>query len=343
MIVQPALPPTPLNVHPHQTSTVVAHERVWQTYVIRPGDTVWEIAARAHTTVEAIVDRNDLPGGGALIRPGQRLQIPGSATSASKPKPAPSTTGKSITKPATRTTTYVVRSGDTLGAIAARLGTSVDVLTRINQLANPHRIHIGQRLLVPGTGSSVPGKTLSSAATSTPKKAATPAKAPAKPHRKVPNTFLGRTYPAAVAEAAADNRDALAKIKVPSREQTKALITTVAKRHGVDPSLALAVGWQESGWDQRQVSPANAIGTMQVIPSSGQWASTLIGRRLNLMEPEDNITAGVVILRALLRMASSEDQAIAGYYQGLASVRSNGMYADTIRYVHNVQALRDRL
>ncbi len=331
MIVQPALPPTPLNVHPHLTSTVLAHARVWQTYVVRPGDTVWEIAARAHTTVEAIVGRNDLPRGGALIRPGQRLQIPGAPASADTPPAAPSTAGKPVTKSPTRTTTYIVRDGDTLSAIAARIGASVDVLSRINKLANPHRIHIGQRLLVPRAGSAK--------ATTANK----PAPARGKPARKVPNTFLGRTYPAAVAEAAADNRAALAKVAVPSREQTKALISTVAKRHGVDPSLALAVGWQESGWDQRQVSPANAIGIMQVIPSSGQWASTLIGRKLNLMEPEDNVTAGVVILRTLLRMASSEDQAIAGYYQGLGSVRSNGMYADTVRYVRNVQALRDRL
>ena len=34
--------------------------------------------------------------------------------------------------------------------------------------------------------------------------------------------------------------------------------------------------------------------------------------------------------------------AIAGYYQGLASVRSRGMYEDTQRYVANVQALRSR-
>jgi LysM repeat protein len=341
MIVQPALPPAPLTVQPHLTPTVLARTQEWQSYVVRPGDTVWEIAARAHTTVEAIVSRNDLPRGGALIRPGQRLQIPGAATSASTPKPATSA-GKAVTKPATRTTTYVVRSGDTLGAIAARLRTSVDVLTRINRLANPHRIHIGQRLLIPVAGSAAATKT-PSGAHSTPRKATTPAKAPAKPARNVPNTFLGRTYPAAVAEAAADNREALAKIKVPTREQTKALIITVAKRHGVDPTLALAVGWQESGWDQRQVSPANAIGIMQVIPSSGQWASTLLGRKLNLMEPEDNVTAGVVILRTLLRMATSEDQAIAGYYQGLGSVRSHGMYADTVRYVRNVQALRQRM
>ena len=82
------------------------------------------------------------------------------------------------------------------------------------------------------------------------------------------------------------------------------MIVATARRHGVDPRLALAVGWQESGWNQRQVSVANAIGVMQVIPSSGQWASEMAGRRLNLLNTQDNITAGVVILRSLTRSAN---------------------------------------
>jgi soluble lytic murein transglycosylase-like protein len=111
----------------------------------------------------------------------------------------------------------------------------------------------------------------------------------------------------------------------------------------VDPKLALAVGWQESGWNQRQVSVANAIGVMQVIPSSGQWASDMAGRPLNLLRTQDNITAGVVILRSLTRSAKNLDQAIAGYYQGLYSVQQHGMYADTKVYVASIKAHRARM
>jgi soluble lytic murein transglycosylase-like protein len=121
------------------------------------------------------------------------------------------------------------------------------------------------------------------------------------------------------------------------------MIVSTARRHGVDPSLALAVAWQESGWNQRQVSVANAIGTMQVIPSSGEWASQMVGRRLNLLNTQDNITAGVVILRALMRGAHSPKEAIAGYYQGLASVQKSGMYADTKGYVAAVLAHKARM
>jgi soluble lytic murein transglycosylase-like protein len=107
----------------------------------------------------------------------------------------------------------------------------------------------------------------------------------------------------------------------------------------VDPELALAVSWQESGWKQRVVSPANAIGTMQVIPSTGKFASSLVGRKLDLLKPQDNVTAGVVLLNRLAS-AAKLDIAVAGYYQGLGGVRRNGMYPDTKQYVKSVLRLK---
>ncbi len=77
---------------------------------------------------------------------------------------------------------------------------------------------------------------------------------------------------------------------------------------------------------------------MQVIPSSGDWASQLVGRKLNLLDPYDNATAGVAIIRYLQTNASSKDQGIAGYYQGLGGVRKYGMYPDTKNYVAKVKA-----
>ena len=85
------------------------------------------------------------------------------------------------------------------------------------------------------------------------------------------------------------------------------------------------------------------IGTMQVIPTSGDWASQLAGRRLDLLDTQDNITAGVVIIRALQVSAEDREQAIAGYYQGLRSVRTQGMFKDTKQYVAAVLAHYKRL
>ena len=80
----------------------------------------------------------------------------------------------------------------------------------------------------------------------------------------------------------------------------QAKVAATARAMGVDPALAQAVAFQESGFNHAVVSPANAIGTMQVIPSSGEWASELVGRQLNLLNPDDNVVAGVAILRALV-------------------------------------------
>jgi N-acetylmuramoyl-L-alanine amidase len=119
------------------------------------------------------------------------------------------------------------------------------------------------------------------------------------------------------------------------------MIVTAASRYGVDPSLALAVAYRESGFHQHRVSAANAIGVMQIVPSAGAWASTVVGRRLDLLDVEDNITAGVVLLSCLMAIAP-EALAVAGYYQGLSSVRRAGLLPDTQRYVTAVQTLRSR-
>ena len=156
----------------------------------------------------------------------------------------------------------------------------------------------------------------------------------------VPNTFLGFSYPAAVVSSANENKALLNASPVPSREQMKTIVADTARRMGVDPSLALAFAFQESSFDHRSVSPANAIGTMQVIPSSGEWASDLVGRPLNLLDPYDNATAGIAIIRQLTRTSPDLDTAIAGYYQGQYSVSKYGMYDDTKQYVASIKALQ---
>ena len=172
---------------------------------------------------------------------------------------------------------------------------SVTRLAKLNDLSTRDFIHPGSTLKV--TGSSSPAK-----------KASRPA--------KKNNTFAGRTYADHIVDAADRNRSTLAARSVPSRDATKDKITRISRQHGVDPSLALAISYQESGWDQRQVSVANAVGAMQVIPSSGEWASQMAGRDLDLLDTDDNITAGVLLLKVLTQQADTTSEAIAGYYQG---------------------------
>lgn len=342
----PALPPT-AGLPAHVTKASPAPHG-WTGYRVQRGDTLIALAARFGTTPSALAAHNRITNPRAL-QAGQRLEVPRgapakkSATSgARKPttkRPAVTTSAKRSPRSRTALLGVRVHSGQTLSGIAVTYRTSVPALLKANRMSST-RIYAGQRLVVPVTASHpalTANKHPTKKATSRPT-AKAKAKAPA-----APNTFGSTVYPQAVANAAARNRSTLAALPVPNRTQTRDLIVVTARQHGVDPKLALAISWQESGWNHRQVSVANAIGIMQVIPAGGQWASDLTGRRLNLLDPRDNVTAGVVMLRALGRATGSEDLMIASYYQGLSSVTSRGMYTDTRQYVRNVKALKGRM
>jgi LysM repeat protein len=274
------------------------------THTVVRGDTVSALAVRYGTTVSAIVSANRLDAR-ALIRIGQRLTIPGTPAASAPAAPA---------APA-RAGTHTVVAGDTVSAIAARYGTTVSAVVSANGLNSRAVIRVGQRLAIPGGRSG-----------------ASPAA------NLVGSSLLGRTYSGPVVSAANANKAALLDMAVPSRAEMREIVASTARQMGVDPALALAVAQNESGFDARAVSPANAVGTMQVIPSSGQWASDLVGRRLDLLDPRDNVVAGVAILRQLVRSAPNLDTAIAGYYQGLAGVLRHGMYSDTRSYVAKTKA-----
>ena len=204
---------------------------------------------------------------------------------------------------------YVVRPGDALYTIAARQHASWRAIARVNHLPSSLMVVIGQRLRIPHwvhTSSS--------------------------PHTGGATTGTSR------ANAVFGNR------WVPSRDAMAATIRATARRWGVDPRLALGISYEESGFNQRNVSVVGAIGAMQVMPSTGLFVGQdIVHRHLDLLNGQDNATAGVALLAVLLRETKGDERlAAAGYYQGLASVRSRGMYRDTKQYVANVLALRNR-
>ncbi|MGI6679245.1 MAG: LysM peptidoglycan-binding domain-containing protein [Dehalobacterium sp.] len=109
-----------------------------RTYVVQPGDTLFAIARRFGTTVEAIVELNNIADPDD-IAPGQRLLIP-------QPTPTPSPTPTPTPRPPR---TYVVQPGDTLFAIARRFGTTVEAIVELNNIADPDDIAPGERILIP--------------------------------------------------------------------------------------------------------------------------------------------------------------------------------------------------
>ncbi|WP_457966723.1 LysM peptidoglycan-binding domain-containing protein [Arthrobacter sp. D1-29] len=303
------------------------------SYTVKPGDTLGAIAFRHGVGLSEVLSWNGL-NMRSIIYPGQKIKVtagggapapasaPQPAAAPAAPAPAPAPASAPVSAPAG---SYTVKAGDTLSAIASRHGVKLSDVLSANQLSMTSVIYPGNKLVIPGAGA---GSSLQPAS-SQPAASVTPL---------VPSTFLGFTYPAAVVSSANENKALLNASPVPSREQMRTIVADTARQMGVEPSLALAFAHQESGFDQRAVSPANAIGTMQVIPASGQWASDLVGRKLNLLDPYDNATAGVAIISRLIATSKDMDTAIAGYYQGQYSVSKYGMYDDTKAYVAAIKA-----
>lgn len=125
---------------------------------------------------------------------------------------------------------------------------------------------------------------------------------------------------------------------------SSAEIAQVAAANGVPGALAAAIAWQESGFNNAMVSPANARGVMQVMPGTWDWVQqNLAASPLDPSSPHDNVHAGVLYLGNLLRETGGDQGlAVAAYYQGLGSVRAQGIFPETQRYVDDVLALRAR-
>jgi LysM repeat protein len=208
--------------------------------------------------------------------------------------------------------TYTVRPGDTLDGIAARFHVSPATVARRNHLPGSLMVIIGQRLVIA--------------------------------HRSAP-TSTGTAPPTGGIGTAAARHDraVLAGRSEPSTTEVASMIRSTAARWGLDPRLALAISYQESGFNMRVVSGVDAVGAMQIMPYTGTYLSDdVLHRHLDLMDAQDNVTAGVALLSLLVHESNSERLAAAGYYQGLQSVRDNGMLPDTKQYVADVLALRQR-
>jgi LysM repeat protein len=258
---------------------------------------------------------------------------------------------------------HKVRRGDTLSELAVKYGTSVEALRELNNLPGNNLIIIGQTLKVGRvptvTKKTQPAKLKRVTVRYTVRRNDSVIKIAnhfsADPHwlarvNNLPRSMVihpgqrlvvGSVFVRSTPKARSKTSRMAPPPRV-SKAYARSLVVREAKRAGMDPALALAVAYNESGFQQHVVSSVGAVGVMQVMPTTGAWvAKYLVKRPLNLRKVEDNVVAGVHYLAMLLRMAK-KDEAIAGYYQGLTSVRNRGMYDDTKAYVKNINILRRR-
>ncbi len=286
-------------------------------HTVQPGETLWSIAAANNLTTRTVAAYNGLSEDAQVVL-GSTINVPTTVEGyaalqqaglvAAAPAAVPAAPAAAAAPAAGAPAPlggYTVRAGDTLSALAAQTGVSVDSMAAMNGL-DP------AGLLLAGTVIKLPGG----------------APAPAQAAAPAPATTV-------VPEAA----------PAPTTQTVSATdVQNVAAAHGVSPSLAAAIAYQESGFNNGMVSSANARGVMQVMPGTWDYVQqNLAGRALDPNSATDNVHAGVMYLKRLLTDAGGDESAaIAGYYQGLASVQERGMYDDTQQYVDNVQALRSR-
>jgi LysM repeat protein len=95
-------------------------------------------------------------------------------------------------------------------------------------------------------------------------------------------------------------------------------IGSIAAEHGMSTSLVEAMAWNESGFDNSQVSSASARGVMQIIPDTWNFIEDeLADRPLDPASASDNVEAGVIYLHHLYHQTGGDsDGTVASYFQG---------------------------
>lgn len=271
---------------------------------------------------------------------------------------------------------YTVQPGDTLSGIAAEYGTSVGSLVSLNGIGNPDLIVVGQQLTISGdsappvsyepppvhyepdpsppsgTGGGTPsyavqsGDTLSGIASmfGVSLESLISANGISNPDLIQVGQVLAIPGAAPVVDEPVSSPPAVwAPGPVVSREEIRQMIYDASWIHGEDAYLMMALAWRESGWRQDVVSSAGALGVMQLMPSTAEWAGpALVGREVDAAyDAWDNIETGIAFYAYLYSLTGDDYLALASYYQGLYSVQTRGLYGETVEYVENILEMRD--
>ena len=341
-------------------SLVLAGAAFAHVHTVQPGETLWGIAAANGLPASAVAAANGLSPSTHVVV-GTNVTVPSaSATTASPSTATPVAPGF-----------YRVQPGDSLTTIAARNGLSRASLAAVNGLSPTGWVFAGRTIRLAGAPAAAAPASTSTSRTVVP--------TPMGAYTVRPGDTLGALAAASrvpVAQMAYMNGLDVSEpllvgtvLKLPTGSPVRPTTTapahlvfpaaapaatpvrltagqvgSIAVQHGVPPSLAAAIAYQESGFNNAMVSSANARGIMQVLPGTWDWVqANLASGRLDPFSATDNVRAGSLYLSQLLRQTGGNPAlAAAGYYQGLASVRRIGMLPETRRYVADVLALRSR-
>jgi len=243
---------------------------------------------------------------------------------------------------------HPVASGDTLWSIADKYDTSVDELVKLNDIKYPDLLLPGQIIKLPDRETPTqpgmieyevqPGDMLSQIAVKF--DITTQALAEANEISDIQHIVPGQKLKVPGAALPPNEPTAQAVRHPPDDPDLEKMFDQLSSEQGLDPGMVKALAWLESGWQQHAVSPAGAIGFMQLMPVTAQWLEqSVIGADLHEdVSVYDNVKMGTRYLRLLLDATGGDkDKALASYYQGYGATMSGVMYEETKRYVELVK------
>ena len=199
------------------------------TYTVKKGDTLWDIAINNGTTVDQLMQDNNLTS--SLIFPGDKLTY--------------NTTVAQVAQ-AKEQGYYTVVLGDTLGKVANRFGVTVDELVKLNKLSDPNLIYVGTVLKVDGNAAKTAEVTVPKATVveNTPEKTVVkvdPVQTVAPKTAATVAPAAAPTAPAAAPKAAATPAPAKAETKAVETKKEEAPKAEVKKEAPVaKPAVAKA-------------------------------------------------------------------------------------------------------
>ena len=191
------------------------------TYTVKKGDTLWDIAINNGTTVDQLMQDNNLTS--SLIFPGDKLTY--------------NTTVAQVDQ-AKEQGYYTVVLGDTLGKVANRFGVTVDELVKLNNISDPNLIYVGTVLKVDGNAAKTAEVTVPKATVveNTPEKTV----AKVDPVQTVAPKAAATVAPSATPTAPAVAPKAAATPVAPAKAETKAVETKKEEAPVATPAVAKA-------------------------------------------------------------------------------------------------------
>ena len=231
------------------SEVTVAAVSVPKTYTVKHGDTVSGIAAKYKLATASVLALNGLSWK-SIIFPGQVLKLVKTTTSKPSAPATPPVTPPASSSGSKASTTYTIKSGDTVTSIAKKFGVTIQAILTANDLKVTSIIYAGRSLVIPGTPTSSSGSSSSGGSSSS------------SGSSSGSGTSTASTGTATTPLSPTMQKNAVTIISVGQKLNVP--------KYGI--IVALATAMQESGLRNLKYGDLDSVGLFQQRPSAG-WGT----------------------------------------------------------------------